>query len=119
MLALLIILFILIIFAVAIGVNSQNKTDDEESDEESGNKTALNTILNNKKESIRQIDKYEYRGKIVYLLTRDMCSDCFEELYDSQGNYMGAPSGGITGRGDGKFLDFNAAEFIDTVYQIS
>ena len=34
------------------------------------------------------------------------CCDFFNEVYDDKCNYLGAPDGGFTGKGDGKIPDF-------------
>jgi len=51
------------------------------------------------------ITRYQYLGKPVYLVTPPCC-DFFSKLYDAQGNLLGSPSGGITGKGDGSLTDF-------------
>lgn len=53
----------------------------------------------------RKIYSYTYRGKTVYYVTPPCC-DFFSDLYNSDCVLMGHPDGGITGRGDGKFPDF-------------
>jgi hypothetical protein len=53
-----------------------------------------------------EVNEYTYNGKRVFLFSSDCC-DFFNPLYDSACNYIGAPHGGITGRGDGKVPDFN------------
>lgn len=55
-----------------------------------------------------QVDEYLYNGKKVYLLNSPCC-DQFNPLYDEDCNLICAPSGGITGRGDGKCADFSSA----------
>lgn len=50
---------------------------------------------------------YLYNGKTVYLFSADCC-DQYTTLYDENCNYICAPSGGLTGTGDGKCEDFNA-----------
>ena len=52
------------------------------------------------------IDEYLYNGQKVYAISADCC-DQFFSLVDSSCHYICAPSGGITGRGDGKCPDFN------------
>jgi hypothetical protein len=52
-----------------------------------------------------QIDEYEYNGKKVYLFTADCC-DQYNILFDENCKGFCAPSGGITGKGDGKCTDF-------------
>ena len=54
-----------------------------------------------------QVDEYEYKGRKVYLFSSNCC-DQFNPLYDSDCNYICAPTGGITGRGDGQCTDFNS-----------
>jgi hypothetical protein len=44
----------------------------------------------------------EYRGNKVYLLEPGCC-DRLSTLYDSNGNILGNPSGGLTGYGDGTY----------------
>lgn len=53
----------------------------------------------------RKIYSYLYQGKTVYYVTPPCC-DFFSDLYDSSCKLMGHPDGGITGRGDGRFPDF-------------
>jgi hypothetical protein len=53
-----------------------------------------------------QVDEYEYNGKTVYLFTAQCC-DQFNTLYDDSCKMICSPSGGITGRGDGKCDDFS------------
>jgi len=45
--------------------------------------------------------RYENHGEKVYLISPGCC-DMFTELYDEECNYICAPSGGFTGKGDGK-----------------
>jgi len=51
------------------------------------------------------IYSYSYRGMTVYYETAPCC-DMFSNLYNKECILLGHPDGGITGRGDGKFLDF-------------
>ncbi|MBI4297681.1 MAG: hypothetical protein HY676_04040 [Chloroflexi bacterium] len=51
------------------------------------------------------IIQYEYKDQVVYYVP-PRCCDIFSDLYDANGNLLGHPDGGITGRGDGKFPDF-------------
>lgn len=103
-----IFIFIFIIFIVAATFISFNKNN-------------KNNIVNKLKDKINgdigKIVMYEYNNKKVYLVTLKDCFDCFEELYDLNGKYLGAPSGGISGKGDGKMDDFNIkAKFIKNIY---
>jgi hypothetical protein len=54
-----------------------------------------------------EVYEYEYRGKRVFYFSSDCC-DKFNEVYDENCNYLCAPSGGFTGKGDKKCEDFNA-----------
>jgi hypothetical protein len=52
------------------------------------------------------IMEYTYDNKIVYYIPADCC-DQLNPLYDEHGNIICKPDGGITGKGDGKCIDFN------------
>jgi hypothetical protein len=52
-----------------------------------------------------QVNEYNYNGKTAFLFSSNCC-DQFDELMDSDCNYVCAPTGGITGKGDGKCQDF-------------
>ena len=49
--------------------------------------------------------RYNYRGLVVFYVP-PYCCDVPSELYDSDGNYICSPDGGIKGDGDGKCADF-------------
>ncbi|MEA5389948.1 hypothetical protein VB738_01615 [Cyanobium gracile UHCC 0139] len=51
--------------------------------------------------------RYRYRGQVVYYLP-PQCCDQTSVLFDAEGRVMGAPDGGLTGRGDGRAADFFA-----------
>ncbi len=57
----------------------------------------------------RKIYSYTYQGKTVYYVTPPCC-DFFSDLYDAECKLIGHPDGGITGKGDGKFADFETAK---------
>ncbi|CAF1450347.1 unnamed protein product [Rotaria sp. Silwood1] len=62
------------------------------------------------------IMKYLYNDKTMYLLSSDCC-DQFNNLYDESCNYICAPSGGFTGRGDGQCMNFHQqAKFLGKVW---
>ncbi|MGE5520319.1 MAG: DUF6970 domain-containing protein [Candidatus Dadabacteria bacterium] len=64
-----------------------------------------------------QVDEYMYKGQIVYLFSGNCC-DQYNELYDASCTYLCAPSGGITGKGDGKCTDFStAATLVRTIWK--
>ncbi|MCW3082127.1 hypothetical protein [Segetibacter sp.] len=52
-----------------------------------------------------EVYEYEYQSKKVYTISSDCC-DRFTTVVDADCNYICAPSGGFTGRGDGKCTDF-------------
>lgn len=49
--------------------------------------------------------QYSYKGAPVYYVTAGCC-DQFNEVYDANCKQIGAPDGGVTGKGDGKLTDF-------------
>ena len=51
------------------------------------------------------ITQYEYKGQTVYFLPQ-RCCDIWSDLYDSEGDIIGHPDGGITGEGDRRVPDF-------------
>ena len=54
-----------------------------------------------------QVEEYTYKGKRVFLFSSNCC-DQYNPLYDEACNYICAPTGGMTGKGDRKCEDFNA-----------
>ena len=50
--------------------------------------------------------RYSYRGQTVYYLP-PQCCDQYSKLLDAEGKVIGAPDGGLTGRGDGRAGDFH------------
>ncbi len=64
-----------------------------------------------------QIDEYLFKGKKAYL-AKAQCCDFFDLLYDENCKEICAPTGGFTGRGDGKCPDFEKeAKFIKTIWK--
>jgi hypothetical protein len=53
-----------------------------------------------------QIIQYQYHNATVYYLPA-RCCDIMSVLYDSDGQVLCQPDGGIVGRGDGKCPDFH------------
>ncbi len=53
----------------------------------------------------QRVLEYTYKGKKVYYVVLPCC-DFFNEVYDDKCNFLGAPDGGFTGKGDGKIPDF-------------
>lgn len=54
-----------------------------------------------------EVRVYEYRGKTVYYFSSNCC-DQHNIVVDENCNYICAPSGGISGKGDGTCTDFLA-----------
>lgn len=64
-----------------------------------------------------EIHEYEYEGKRVYAISADCC-DQFTTVVDADCKYICAPSGGFTGKGDGKCVDFfNKAKHVRLVWK--
>ncbi len=53
----------------------------------------------------RSVYSYDYKGQTVYYVP-PQAGDQYSQLYDTQGNLICAPDGGLTGKGDGKCPDF-------------
>ncbi len=51
------------------------------------------------------ITQYSYKGTAVFYITAGCC-DQFNTVYNSDCDYLGAPDGGVTGKGDGRIPDF-------------
>jgi hypothetical protein len=52
-----------------------------------------------------EIWSYQYNNQIVYLAKGDCC-DQYDQVYASDCSLLCAPSGGFSGKGDGKCPDF-------------
>jgi hypothetical protein len=52
-----------------------------------------------------EVNEYLYEGKTVYLFSSPCC-DQYNVAYDKDCQSICAPSGGITGKGDRKCMDF-------------
>ena len=79
--------------------------------------------ISGKIEAIQQVPKYNppatvyrylYGDKYVYLFTSDCC-DQYNYLYDKDCNVICAPSGGITGKGDGRCRNFSEVATNETL----
>ena len=77
---------------------------------------AIPTCIKNKIDSFKlkeahekpqRVIEYVYKGKKVYYVVMPCC-DFYNEVYDDKCNFLGAPDGGFTGKGDGKIPDFFA-----------
>ncbi len=64
-----------------------------------------------------EVNEYTYQGKHVYLFSADCC-DQYNELVDENCKYICAPSGGLTGKGDGQCPEFSTnAQFVKLVWK--
>jgi hypothetical protein len=64
-----------------------------------------------------QVDEYLYNGKKVYLFTAQCC-DFYNIVYDDSCRNICAPTGGITGKGDGKCPDFDStAKLVKNIWK--
>jgi len=64
-----------------------------------------------------RVDEYLYNGKTVYLFTAPCC-DQYNTLYSETCIPVCAPTGGFTGKGDGKCPDFvSTAKFVKLIWQ--
>jgi len=87
---------------------------------------ALPSCIQQKIEEIRKQDKwnppaevyeYSYKGKKVYYFSSNCC-DQYNTVVDEQCNYICAPSGGFTGKGDMKCQDFkDSATLVKLVWK--
>lgn len=61
---------------------------------------------------------YKYKGNTVYLINYEVkCCDFFtSQLFDSKGNSLCFPYGGITGNGDKKCEDFDLNKTNEKLY---
>jgi hypothetical protein len=64
-----------------------------------------------------EINEYAYGDRQVYLISAPCC-DFFSVVVDSNCNYICAPVGGFTGKGDRKCVDFlEKAEFVRLIWK--
>ncbi|GGG10572.1 DUF6970 domain-containing protein [Pontibacter amylolyticus] len=61
-----------------------------------------------------KVYRYTYNGQEVYYLT-SRCCDIPSRVYDTDGNLLCEPEGGITGQGDGRCADFLDARTNETL----
>ncbi len=80
----------------------------------------LSRLQNNQYENPPlQVDEYEFNGKRMFLFKADCC-DQYDILFDENCKGTCAPSGGITGKGDGKCGDFKEkAKLVKTIWKRS
>jgi hypothetical protein len=108
------LLLICIIVASCCGAKKTNGTTSADTAVASGEMTDTAACIREmiagfkneeKQNPPRKIYSYTYKGQTVYYVTPPCC-DFFSDLYDSKCKLIGHPDGGITGKGDGKFTDF-------------
>jgi len=66
--------------------------------------TCIQSLINSSNPPL-EVWQYSYNNQTVYLVKPDCC-DQYEQLYSTSCSLICAPSGGITGKGDGKCTDF-------------
>jgi len=64
------------------------------------------------------IHKWEVDNQVFYQISYNDCFDCFNELFDENCDYVCAPSGGISGGGDGNCPTWNDPITWTLVWQI-
>ena len=62
-------------------------------------------LAERKRNPLTHIYRYQYGGQTVYYITAPCC-DQYSEVFDTKGNLVCHPDGGMTGKGDGKCADF-------------
>lgn len=62
-------------------------------------------LIRNSTGAPQAVWKYQYKKETVYLVIPDCC-DQYISLYSSNCSFICAPSGGFTGKGDGKCPGF-------------
>jgi hypothetical protein len=64
-----------------------------------------------------EVHEYVYLGRRVFYFSSNCC-DRYNELYDEKCNYLCSPSGGMTGKGDGRCPDFSTkAQYVRLVWK--
>ncbi len=64
-----------------------------------------------------QVDQYTYNNQTVYFFTSDCC-DQFNLAYNSSCHVICAPSGGFSGKGDGRCSEFlKTAQHVKLVWK--
>ena len=67
--------------------------------------TIINTMATEPNGSPQSVTRYTYNKQTVYYMVSPCC-DKYNVVYDSACNILGYPDGGLTGRGDGRMVDF-------------
>ncbi len=74
-------------------------------------------MANTKGALFTKVEAYDYQDKKVYVYTPGCC-DRYSEVKDENCVYLFAPSGGMTGKGDGKHPNFfTEAKLIKVVWE--
>ncbi|MFT4753024.1 MAG: hypothetical protein ACI9GM_000422 [Salibacteraceae bacterium] len=91
-----------VLFVVAILISSILKSckDDEKS------KTCIDVKIE-KNNCLRSVYSYLYNGSVVYLFENNGCPGNTNDLYSSNCQFICSPSGGLSGQGDGRCVDFD------------
>ena len=63
-------------------------------------------LAERKRNPFTRILRYDYEGRKVYYISAPCC-DQFSQVFDTKGNLICQPDGGITGKGDGKCAGFD------------
>lgn len=78
----------------------------------------VQTVIDNGSTMYSSIKQYSYNNKTVYLFSAAPCCDIYNKLYSEECGYLCAPSGGISGQGDGQCPDFQQnAQFLKVVWE--
>lgn len=98
----------------SVNINNNSQKDKDSLNNNAANTFQLPACIQNKIDSFKvkeiherpqKVVEYLYKEKKVYYIVMPCC-DFFNEVYDDKCNYLGAPDGGFTGKGDGKIPDF-------------
>ena len=63
-------------------------------------------LAERKRNPITRVLRYNYGGQTVYFESA-ACCDQYSQVFDTKGRLVCQPTGGITGKGDGKCPDFD------------
>jgi hypothetical protein len=95
------------IFAVILFISCSSTKQQTKDEVPSCINTMIQAFKSEQKQNPpRSITQFNYKGRQVYYVTSPCC-DQFNSVVDSTCNVLGAPDGGITGKGDGKIPDFH------------
>jgi hypothetical protein len=64
-----------------------------------------------------EVHEYTYNGKRVFYFSSNCC-DQYNMVFDEKCDFICAPSGGMTGKGDGKCADFSTkAQYVKLIWK--